>query len=104
MSKELEDALGQAAAALLIGGAVALVEAGVSPAKAVSYSTMTVLEETFGPGVWELLKFPTTTRNRWRRQIKAAVELIPSEPSAELHDRLIDLLAEQAKVKNRQGK
>lgn len=89
---DLESVIGSAAAGLLVSAALALRSAGMSPAKAVGFATMALLEEELGQEVWKLLGFPKSTMNAWRRGLSEAAELVPEDPPEELQKKVTELM------------
>lgn len=75
----------QAAAAVLFASMKMMVSRGVPPAKALRACAVEILQGAYGSQVWEELKVPKRTIERWRAELRQSLALAPEiedEPPA----------------------
>lgn len=93
---DLELVIGGAAAALLVTSVLSLRGTGMTYVKSVSFATMALLEDEFGRGIWRLLGFPKSTGEEWRREMRAAGDLVAERPSEEVLAQVHALMSARA--------
>lgn len=81
----VDDQMQELVAAALFAGMKMMVDRGISPSKALRAVAVEYLQETYGSQVWKELEVPSRTIERWRAELREALELAPrieDEPPA----------------------